>query len=135
MEIDEKAGASVILEAGTAITCNEECIATKHVFEQGGKDAETEATAEQDCTMPVLYSWVEIYVRGGCSEWKTLQVDQFGDFDLTLKTVYEALYDQPCFEGKIHSDLQLNLVGGGIVERNQVIMEGDKLIAAVYEPR
>jgi len=54
-------------------------------------------------------------------------VNQFGDFSYTLATIRATL-------NKTHSSLNLDtfhitLVGGGIVERNQVLIAGDKLIA------
>jgi len=45
------------------------------------------------------------------------------------------LHDQDTFAAKDFTDVQLCLVGGGIVERNQVIMEGDKLVASLCVPR
>ena len=37
------------------------------------------------------------------------------------------------FRDKSHLDIQLSLVGGGIIERNQAILESDKLTACIFE--
>ena len=39
--------------------------------------------ADPDSANPALTSWVDVYIRGPQSDWKMLQIDQFGEFERT----------------------------------------------------
>ena len=73
-------------------------------------------------------------MRGPLTDWKRIRADQFGPFELTLQDVKKALEDDVAFKLVNFEDIQLNLVGGGIIARNQAIMEGDKLVATPFLP-
>ena len=94
---------------------------------KGGGGVENEETKDvirtaggspKPCPDGLLESWVDVMVRGPQSDWKPIRIDQFGEFSLTQKCVLEALHDQQCFDGKKANEIQLSLVGGGIIERN-----------------
>ena len=78
-----------------------------------------------------LTSIVKVYVRGPQTDWAQICVDQFGSFAETLTAVKKKLAElKPENLRQIEKyPLKLTLVGGGLIERNQAITDGDKLVA------
>ena len=66
-------------------------------------------------------------MRAPQTDWAPIQINQTGAFSETLDSVKNALNKQ---NGKLNlTNFHITLVGGGIIDRNQVLCYGDKLIA------
>jgi hypothetical protein len=66
--------------------------------------------------------------------WQKLSINQFGSFKVTLRNIRHA-FKSSIPRLRKRDEFKVELVGGGGIERNQVIQEGDKLMIKLTQPR
>jgi hypothetical protein len=81
---------------------------------------------------PPPESWVSLHVRAPQTDWCPIIVNQFGDFSETLKSISQTL-SQKYPKLKLDRGFNVSLVGGGLVQKNEALMHGDKLIAIPFQ--
>lgn len=73
---------------------------------------------EVEAAITKIESWITVYVRGPETDWFKINVDQFGPFDHTVLTVRNIMLENELVKENTWKYFTLNLVGGGLVERN-----------------